>query len=191
MKIIYKTKTHAMVMTAVFTALTAVLSLITIPLPSGIPVTLQTFAIALCGFVLGAKMGLISTVLYLALGIVGLPVFSGFSSGFGQLLGVTGGFLWGFLIMVVLCGLGAQGHNKLINILLGLAGLAICHLCGLWQFSNVASTSLAAAFFTATAPYIIKDIISLVLALFVANIIKVSLGKAGLVAIKAEEINNQ
>ena len=87
-------------------AVMAVLSQISIPLPTGVPVTLQTFAVALCGYVLGVGMGGSALAVYLALGAVGLPVFAGFSGGVGSFLGVTGGFLWGFFLMSLLCGLG-------------------------------------------------------------------------------------
>ncbi len=80
-------KAIQIVLVGVFAAVLAVLSQISIPLPSGIPVTLQTFAVALCGYALGWKRGLLATAVYVALGLVGLPVFSGFSGGVGSVLG--------------------------------------------------------------------------------------------------------
>lgn len=69
------------------TAVLAVLSIVTIPLPTGVPVTLQTFAMAFCGYVLGWKLGGASSALYLILGAIGVPVYAGMSGGFGALLG--------------------------------------------------------------------------------------------------------
>ena len=70
MKVQYKNKLQKMVMVAVFAAVMAVLSQISIPLPTGVPVTLQTFAVALCGYVLGVGMGGSALAVYLALGAV-------------------------------------------------------------------------------------------------------------------------
>ena len=80
----------------VFCALLAVVSQLVIPLPAGIPLTFQVLAVALCGCCLGWKWGTVSVLVYLLLGGVGLPLFSGFGGGIGWLLGPTGGFLWGF-----------------------------------------------------------------------------------------------
>ncbi len=70
---------------ALFTALIAVLAQISIPLPGGVPLTLQTFAVPLAGLVLGSKRGTIATAVYVLLGAVGVPVFAGFSVGRGSL----------------------------------------------------------------------------------------------------------
>ena len=75
--------TKTMIITAMFAAVIAVLAQIAFPLPSGVPVTLQTFAVALTGVVLGAKLGTISTFIYILLGAVGVPVFSGLNGGLG------------------------------------------------------------------------------------------------------------
>ena len=83
MKIQYKNKVQKMVMVAVFAAVMAVLSQISIPLPTGVPVTLQTFAVALCGYTLGVSMGGTALAVYLAIGAVGVPVFAGFGGGVG------------------------------------------------------------------------------------------------------------
>ena len=85
------------VMVGVFAAVLAVLSQISFPLPSGIPVTLQTFAVALCGYALGCKRGTLAVLVYIVLGAVGLPVFANFSGGFGSLVGLAGGYIYGFL----------------------------------------------------------------------------------------------
>ena len=96
------------VMVGVFAAVLAVLSQISFPLPSGIPVTLQTFAVALCGYALGCKRGTLAVLVYIVLGTVGLPVFANFSGGFGSLVGLAGGYIYGFLPMAALCGLGTK-----------------------------------------------------------------------------------
>ena len=88
-----KLTTKQIVLTGMMTAVLAVLSIVTIPLPTGVPVTLQTFAMAFCGYVLGWKLGGASSALYLILGAIGVPVYAGMSGGFGALLGPAGGFI--------------------------------------------------------------------------------------------------
>lgn len=172
-----------MVVAGVFAALLAVLSQISIPLPTGIPVTLQTFAVALCGFALGPGLGAAAVGVYLALGAVGVPVFAGFSGGIGSFVGMTGGYLWAFLPMAFLCGLGARQKNRALALTVGFLGLVICHLCGSFQFALVSAVSPWNAFLLASAPYLLKDAASLVVAYLAAVAILRSLEKARLVTL--------
>lgn len=150
----------------VFAAAIAVLSLISIPLPSGVPITLQTFIIAFTGFYLGPKYGTASVAVYILLGSVGVPVFSGFKGGIGVLLGVTGGFIFGFILLVFLCGI--KRDKIVINLLFSVLGLALCHLCGVLQFSVITQTEFISAFFVVSLPYLLKDVISVAAAKFIA-----------------------
>lgn len=160
------TKTIATV--GMFTAILSVLSILTIPMPSGVPVTLQTFAMALCGYVSGPKKGTASTLLYILLGTVGVPVFAGMTGGPSWLVGYTGGFIWGFIFMTLLCGIGMKQKHMTVRVALGIAGLAICHLLGAVWFAIVASTPLPEAFVIVSVPYLLKDIISVTGAYLVA-----------------------
>ncbi|MCI9115608.1 biotin transporter BioY [Neglecta sp. X4] len=181
MKIVFKSRNQKIVMTGMCAALLAVLSQISIPLPTGVPVTLQTFAVALCGYILGPGLGTLSVVVYLAMGAVGLPVFAGFSGGLGAFMGMAGGFLWGFLGMAFLCGLGARQGNRLIAIALGTAGLLICHVCGVAQFALLTGSTPLQATAAVSVPYLIKDVISVALACFAALAVLMSLKRAHLV----------
>lgn len=183
MKLQWKSRLHRMVVAGVFAALLAVLSQIFIPLPTGIPVTLQTFAVALCGFALGPGLGAAAVGVYLALGAVGIPVFAGFSGGIGSFVGMTGGYLWAFLPMAFLCGLGARQKNRALALTVGFLGLAVCHLCGSFQFALVSAVSPWNAFLLASAPYLLKDAASLVVAYLAAAAILRSLEKARLVTL--------
>lgn len=183
MKLQWKSRLHRMVVAGVFAALLAVLSQISIPLPTGIPVTLQTFAVALCGFALGPGLGAAAVGVYLALGAVGVPVFAGFSGGIGSFVGMTGGYLWAFLPMAFLCGLGARQKNRALALTVGFLGLVICHLCGSFQFALVSAVSPWNAFLLASAPYLLKDAASLVVAYLAAAAILRSLEKARLVTL--------
>ena len=79
------------------------LAQISIPLPGGVPITLQTFGVALVGYLYGARASFQILLAYLLLGVCGLPVFSGLSGGLTHLIGPTGGFLWGFFPLAGLC----------------------------------------------------------------------------------------
>ena len=165
---------------AVFAAVTAVLSQLSIPMPSGVPITLQTLAVALTGFVLGPALGAAAIGVYLLLGAVGLPVFAQFSGGFGTLIGMTGGFLWGFVPFAALCGLGVRQKSLPLAAALSLAGLAVCHLLGSAQFSLVTGTGFGASFLLVSAPYLVKDVASVAAAWLLALAINRALDKAGL-----------
>ncbi len=90
------------------TAITAVMAQLAIPMPGGVPMTLQTLAVTLAGVILGQQRGTISMVVYLLIGAVGVPVFSSFTGGAGVLIGPTGGFLWSFPAMALIIGYGAD-----------------------------------------------------------------------------------
>ncbi len=91
-------KVKDMTLIAMFAAIMAVCSWISIPAP--VPFTLQTMAVFLAVGLLGGKRGTIAVAIYILLGAVGLPVFAGFSGGLGTLLGLTGGYIFGFLAYV-------------------------------------------------------------------------------------------
>lgn len=93
---------------ALMTAATAVMAQLAIPMPGGVPMTLQTLAVTLAGVILGQQRGTISMVVYLLIGAVGVPVFSSFTGGAGVLIGPTGGFLWSFPAMALIIGYGAD-----------------------------------------------------------------------------------
>lgn len=163
--------TQSMVKTGMFTAVLAVLSILQIPMPTGVPLTLQTFAMALCGYVLGSWSGTGAVALYLAVGTVGVPVFAGMKGGIAVLTGPTGGFLFGFLFLAWLCGAGV-GKNKITAMGAGLIGLAFCHLLGMLGFVLAAGVSLPQAFVTVSLPYLVKDALSVAVAMQVGAVLR-------------------
>ena len=175
-----KIATKTIVEIAMFTAILAILSQVSIPMPSGVPITLQTFAVALIGVVLAWKFGAVSVVVYILLGAIGVPVFAGFSGGAQVLVNYTGGFIWGFIFMAALCGVGSVMKNKALGFVVGLAGLAICHLLGVLQFMVVMGMGFGESFALVSAPYLIKDVISVILAFVVGGQIRKRLIKANL-----------
>ena len=154
------------VMSAVWASVIALISQIIIPSPFGVPFTLQTLAIALCGYTLGIWQAVAAVAVWLCVGFVGLPVFSGFNGGAAALFGATGGFLWGFLVLALFCSLASKQGKKATVLFISFIGLIICHILGVLQFSAVSGVGLKAALITVTLPYIIKDCFMLFLALF-------------------------
>lgn len=178
MELKFKNSIEKISLVGVCTALIIVLSQIAIPMPSGVPATLQPFAIALCGFLLGWKLAGVSTFIYIAMGAIGLPVFANFSGGFGTLVGMTGGFIWGFILMALLCGFGNKFGNKAIALLFGIAGLLVCHCCGALQYGMFSGIDFIASFLLVCAPYLVKDIIFVVVAYGIANLVSMALQKS-------------
>ena len=165
-----KIKTVDLILTALFAAIIAVMSQISIPTPFGVPISLQTFAVALCGYFLGAKKGTAALLVWIAVGAVGVPVFAGFKGGFAALLGVTGGFIYGFIPLVLLCGIELK--KKPLRILLGAAGILACHLCGALQYALLMGIDLWQSLLTVSVPFLIKDFASIAAAYFGAIAIK-------------------
>ena len=100
-----KLTTYEMVLCAFCAAVTCVLAPISVPLAGEVPISLATFAVLLSGILLGAKFGAISQLVYVLLGSVGVPVFAGWTGGIGITLGVTGGYIIGYILMAFVAGL--------------------------------------------------------------------------------------
>ena len=159
-----KLPTRDLCFIAIFTAIIAVLAQVSIPLPFGVPFTLQTFAIALAGVTLGAKRGTISTAIYVLLGAIGVPVFANFTGGFGQFATPTGGFLISFPLIALAVGIGLE-KAKVPGLIIGLiVGIGLNYLCGMIVFTFVTSTNMLAAFTACVLPFLPTDILKAVLA---------------------------
>lgn len=167
-----KLKIKKMTLAALLTAVIAASAWISVPTPFGVNLTLQTFGVCLAGFVLGAKWGMVATAAYLAIGAVGLPVFSSFTGGIGVLFGASGGFLFGFLFSAVLCGMAKNATRKPIEYLLMCLSVLICHTTGVIQFSYITGNGVLAAFLSASLPFLLKDFIIVFFAGFISKKIK-------------------
>lgn len=159
-----------LVKASLFTAILCFCSQISVLTPFGVPVTLQTFAISLCGYVLGAKWGIGCTATYILLGAIGLPVFSNMSGGANALLGATGGFIIGFFPLVFLCGL-CKHTKTAFKIGLGILGVLLCHIIGFLQLSFVTSTPFFAVLIPLFPILLVKDSLLIVLSTFGAHYI--------------------
>ncbi len=170
-----KTKTFQLVMCAMCAAIIAVSAQVVVPLPTQVPITLHTFGVALCAAVFGSLSGTVSTAVYVLLGAVGLPVFAGMRGGFDVLLGPTGGFLYGFIAMAFFCGM--QMKNLPLRIAVSVGGLAICYLCGAVQYALLMQIDLLNSIVLVVLPFVIKDVLSIVAAQYMAIPIRKAIAK--------------
>ena len=155
---------------ALFAVMMAVCSWISIPYV--VPFTLQTFAVFLAVEVLGGRRGTVAVLVYLLMGAVGLPVFTGFSGGIGHLLGSTGGYIVGFVFTaLVMWGMERIPGNRTVVLTISMVlGLLVCYAFGTAGFLRVyARTTGPVGVWTAVgwcvAPYVVPDLVKLALAL--------------------------
>ncbi len=169
---IKNSKLSGVVFSALFAAVLCIVSQIAIPTPFGIPFTLQTFAVALCGYLLSVSCSVSVVMVYITLGVIGLPVFSHFRGGAQLLFSSTGGFLIGFLILAAACSFTEKLPKDILKIASGLIGLIVCHLIGITVFSLVSNSPFFEAALVSSLPFLIKDIVSVITAFYIAKKLK-------------------
>lgn len=164
-----KMKTLDYAYMALATAVIAICSWIAIPL--AVPITLQTFAIFTVVGLLGTKRGIISILVYILLGAIGLPVFSNFNSGVGYLLGSTGGYLLGFIFSALIVGtiIRQFGRKTPVLVLSMILGLLVCYAFGTAWFmyvytQNTGPVGLVTVLSWCVFPFIIPDAVKILLA---------------------------
>ena len=163
---------------ALFSALMCLCAWISLPLGQN-PITLQTFALFLTLELLGGKYGSLVCLVYLLLGGIGLPVFSGFRGGLGMLLGATGGYLWGFLLCALLFWLitALFGKSFPVRLIAYLAGLLLCYALGTLWFYCVylqvgSALSIGFLILKCVVPFVLPDLLKLLLSLALAKKLK-------------------
>ena len=149
-----------LILTALFAAIISIASPIYIPIGT-IPVTLSVFAIFLSGSILPPVYAISSTLVYIALGAVGLPIFSNFEGGIGKLVGYTGGFIWSYPLMALIIALSVRlfGKRNILSLSLGmLAALAVCYTMGTAWYGHLAGVSFEVGLKACVYPFIGFDI---------------------------------
>lgn len=165
-----------------FTAVIAVMAQISIPMPLGVPMTMQTFAITLAAVVLGAKLSTYSSLVYILLGAVGVPVLANFSGGLDKFVGPTGGFLISFPIMALIIGLGVDFRKKFKGafIVALVAGTVVNYIVGVAMFCILTGNTVATGISACVLPFIPTAIIKAILASVIGFELRKRLTKAGL-----------
>jgi biotin transport system substrate-specific component len=154
---------------------------ITIPV-SPVPIAPAIIAIYLAVYVLGMKKGTVSTLIYLLIGLIGIPVFSSFTSGPAKLLGPTGGYLIGYIFIALISGYFIdKSNNRLLHLVGMVLGCAVCYILGTAWLAYQASMSFGAALAAGVIPFIPGDLAKMAIALIIGPEIRKRLKKAGLV----------
>lgn len=160
-------KIQTLCMIPLFTAIIAILAQFSIPLPFGVPLSLQNAAVMLAAMLLGKRNGTLSVLIYLFLGCIGLPVFANFRGGLQTFISPTGGFLLGYPCTAYIIGSGCEKNAAPIRILIFTCfGLAIDYLFGLGIFCLVTYTSIKTGFLTCILPFVLTDLLKAILISF-------------------------
>lgn len=160
---------------SLFTAIICVCSWLSIPI--GVPVSLQTFAVFTAAAVLGAKKSVISVVIYILLGLAGVPVFTGFRSGAAVVTGPTGGYLLGFVFAAIIIGTMTKKlpQKKWVLPVSMIAGQIACYICGAMWYKYIYlgnSVGFGETLMICVIPFIVPDIIKTTAAVILSKSVR-------------------
>lgn len=162
-------KTTSLVFCGLFAALTCILAPIALPMPGGVPVSLATFAVMLAGCLLGPRLGTVSQTVYVLLGAVGLPVFSGYRGGFQVIAGMTGGYIVAYILLAFICGFvyfrfgkPLKGAARIAALISAMAvGTAVLYAFGTAWFIFVTGMDLRGALSACVIPFLPGDAVKI------------------------------
>ena len=173
-------KIYMLTMTGLMAAITSVLAPLALPV-GPVPVTLVNLVIYLSLYLLGGRLASISCLVYILLGLAGMPVFAGFTGGMGKLLSPTGGYILGYLLMVVVSGSFTDRFSSRILHAMGMIiGTALCYGLGTVWYCISTQTTPAAALALCVFPFIPGDVVKIGAALTLGPVLRDRLEKAGL-----------
>lgn len=182
-----KLTTYQLTLTAVMAAVICVLGPISMAIPvSPVPISLASMAVYLAVTVLGMKLGTLSCLIYLLLGLVGLPVFSGGSAGAAKLFGPTGGYLVGYLFLALIAGafVGRYTENKWKSIAFAALGMVlgtmVLYALGTAWLAYSAGMDFQAALWAGVIPFIPGDLVKMVIAVLLGSAVRGRLLRAGI-----------
>ena len=181
------TKTKELTLTALMAAILCILGPLSLPLPfSPVPISLTMIGIYLAVYAVGMWKGTVTVCLYLLLGLVGLPVFSGFSGGPAKLLGPTGGYLIGFIFTALISGffIDRFWKNRLVSILGMILGIGVAYVFGTVWLAYVAGMTFSQALAAGVIPYVGFDLIKIIILAIVGPELKKVLIRADLITVK-------
>ena len=174
-----------LVLCAVTAALTCVLAPVSFVITAAAPVTLATFAVMLSGTLLGGRLGALSQLIYLLLGIVGLPVCAGYTPALPRIIGPTGGYLIGYLPLAFICGAvysawgrNAHGWKKYAALTGGmLLGTAVLYAFGTVWYCVYSGTDVLAALTVCVVPFLIGDAVKIAAVALLTPQLEKAIGK--------------
>lgn len=174
-KVEKKNSVQDIVFIGLITAITCIAAPFSIPIPfSPVPISLTNLVIYFSIILIGLRKGTVSYLVYLFIGLIGLPVFSGFSGGLSKIAGPTGGYLIGFIFMAIISGYFVEKFSgKLYMYVVGMVlGTIVDYAFGTIWLSYQLNLSFVQGLFMGVIPYIIGDIIKIIIAVSVAPVIK-------------------
>lgn len=159
-----------LVFVALFAAVMTVCAQIQIPFGE-VPFTLQTLGVFIAASLLGWKRGTLSVIVYVLLGLAGVPVFAGFSGGIGVLFGPTGGYIIGFIFTALIVGLMTEklGKKLWVEIVSMILGLAVCYAFGTVWFMFQMKMRLVESLLLCVVPYLIADALKIAFSAVLVN----------------------
>ena len=161
-------KTQKITFIGLAAAIICVLGPLVLNIPvSPVPISLAIFAIYIAVYACGLLNGTIAVLIYLLLGLVGVPVFSNFSGGVGKLFGPTGGYLIGYIFVAVIAGffIDKFPYKPLWHALGMVLGTGVCYVFGTLWLAHQASMTLGAAFAAGVIPFIPADAVKIAVAI--------------------------
>ncbi|MBQ5885031.1 MAG: biotin transporter BioY [Clostridia bacterium] len=164
-------KIREITLTAIFSAVLCLFSIITFPI-GAVPVSLATFGVMIAASFIKAKCAIISVLVYIILGCVGLPIFSSFGSGPSVIFGATGGYILSYPIMAAIISTIAQKnkkHRKTMLLLSYIISLIVCHLLGSIWYCAVTQIPFKKAFMVTILPFIIPDFVKIFAAIITVS----------------------
>lgn len=181
MKTEARSNIYVLAMTAVMAAVIAAVSPFSIP-AGEISFTLCTFVLYLSPYILGWKGAATATLVYILIGMTGMPVFSGFRAGLGVLVGPTGGYVLGYIPMVIVGGLAIKlfPQSRVLQFLGMILATAVLYTLGTILFYTMMGTTLEAALLSCVLPFIPFDLGKMILATGLGPVLRDRLVKAGI-----------
>lgn len=175
------TNTRNLALIGIMSAITCVLGPLSLPIGI-VPISFTSLSIFMSVYALGRKRGTISYLIYLLIGTVGVPVFSGFSGGVAKLTGPTGGYLISFIFMAFISGLFIDKFfSKIYMHLIGmLLGTVVTYVVGTTWLAFELNTTFIEAVSIGVIPFLFGDTIKIVMTLLIGPLLRKHLIKAGL-----------
>lgn len=180
-----KLTTYQMAVTAVMAAVLCVLGPLTVPI-GAVPISLANFVICLSAWLLGPKFGTLSVAIYLVLGLVGIPVFSGYGAGLAKVAGPTGGYLVGYLLLAFIGGLFIEKSKgqPVVSAVGLILGDAACYVLGTAWFVFQMKCELGYALAVCVYPFLLLDLAKIVVSCVVGALLRKRLAQAGVLKLE-------
>lgn len=180
-----KITTYQMAVTALMAAVMCVLGPLSVPI-GAVPISLTNLVICFTVWLLGPKFGTLSVAVYLLIGLVGVPVFSGYGAGLAKLAGPTGGYLVGFLLMAFIGGLFVEKSkgNPVISGVGLVLGIAASYVLGTAWFVSQMQCELSYALAVCVYPFIAFDLGKVVISCILGSLLRKRLDQAGVLHLK-------